>query len=85
MTKLRTPVVRETHATQYERGRQREIVVSIEPPGLLGFRLKGTRRTVRIGVEAAYWFAMRCEAAHAAARQTNEGRGAAVRRPRPRA
>lgn len=47
MTRLSRAVRRETSAAVWDRGRNRQVIVSIEPGSepLLGFRLKGTRRT----------------------------------------
>ncbi|HOF17583.1 MAG TPA: hypothetical protein PK082_01640 [Phycisphaerae bacterium] len=61
MTTLKKPVSRETAARQFERGADRPIIVSIEPPGTLGFRLKGTRRTYRLPVATCFLLAVRSD------------------------
>ena len=62
MTRLQKVVRRVTNVEQYELGKSRPIVVSVEPPGLLGFRLLGTRRTYRLPVGACFMLAVRAEA-----------------------
>jgi phosphate uptake regulator len=58
MAKLTKPVKRETDATVFDRSALRNLIVSIEPAGrdgaLIGLRLKGSRRTYRIGVNSVY-------------------------------
>jgi hypothetical protein len=56
-------VRRETYDTRYERGKDRPIVVSIEAPNLLGFRLKGTRQTFYLTVEGCYMRAVQIKVA----------------------
>lgn len=62
MTIIRKPVKRETRMPVFERG-MRNVIVSIEPPGLVGFRLKGTRTTYTLPADKLWWHAMRCELA----------------------
>lgn len=59
MTKLRKPVRRETGATIYERCKHRPVVVTLEPPSIIAFRLKGTRRTFRLTVDGCYTMAVK--------------------------
>ena len=59
MILVRRPVRRESLGTVFERGKRRPVVVSIEPPNLLGFRLKGTRRTYYLTAEAGYLMAIK--------------------------
>jgi hypothetical protein len=59
MTQLHKTIERETAATVFERSLERLIIVSLEPPGLLGFRLKGTRQTYRLPVQTCFWLAVR--------------------------
>ncbi len=54
MTKLKRTVSRETHGTIYSQGKHRSVVVSIEPPNVLGFRLKGTRTTYYLTSDGCY-------------------------------
>jgi hypothetical protein len=61
MTELTKAIKRETAATQFERG-ERNVIVTIEPApngAMIGFRLKGTRATYRVGVGSAYVIAVR--------------------------
>lgn len=44
------------------RAKGRPIIVSIEPGGMLGFRLKGERTTYRVTIEDVYWYAARIHA-----------------------
>lgn len=59
MTKLKRTVRRETHGTVYSQGKHREVIVSIEPPNVLGFRLKGTRRTYYLTSDGCYLVAVK--------------------------
>lgn len=59
MTVVKKPVKRETHGGIFEKGKRRPVIVSIEPPNLLGLRLKGTQRTYYITAEGAYMAALR--------------------------
>jgi hypothetical protein len=55
---LNKPIRRETSATVFDRSQLRNLIVSIEPAGregaTIGLRLKGGRRTYRIGVNSVY-------------------------------
>ncbi len=61
MTKADKPVKRETYSRVRERGRTREIVVTIHSTWL-ELRLKGTRKSFQLDVEAAYHAAAKIEA-----------------------
>ena len=61
MTSLTTPISRETAATHFERGKRRQVIVSLEPPSLLGFRLKGTKRTYYLDAGSCYDLACKAE------------------------
>lgn len=54
-------VERETVATVFERSLKRPVIVSIEPSGLVGFRLKGTRRTYYLMADACYCAALKAD------------------------
>ncbi len=73
MIVIRRPVRRESFGTVFDRGRNRPVIVSIEPPNLLGFRLKGTRRIYYLTTEACFSMALkaalRLEAAEKKARR----------------
>ncbi|HLM57794.1 MAG TPA: hypothetical protein VK422_16940 [Pyrinomonadaceae bacterium] len=52
-------VERETSATFFERSQYRPVVVTIDPErGLVGFRLKGTRRTYELNAGTLYRLAV---------------------------
>lgn len=59
MTLCKKPVRRESFGTVFERGKHRPVIVSIEPPNVLSFRLKGTRRSYCLTTEVAYVVALR--------------------------
>lgn len=63
MTKLQKPVARETFAFVRELGKFREVIVTLEPPNLIGFRLKGTRRTYYLEAASAYHAAVKAKVA----------------------
>lgn len=71
MTTCTRPVRRETHGTIFECGKHRPVIVSIEPPNVIGLRLKGTRRTYFLTSEVAYMVALR---AHLAALKKEKAR-----------
>lgn len=53
-------VRRETAALQREQGKTRNVIVTVEPPtGLLGFRLKGLRRTEWLSADVVYEMAVK--------------------------
>lgn len=70
MTIIRKTVRRETRMQVCERG-TRNVIVSIEPPGIVGFRLKGTRRTYSLTADALYWLALK---AHLAAERREKAK-----------
>lgn len=61
MTKLTKPVVRECRLTVFDRGHQ-PIIISIEPPGLIGLRLKGRSRKFLLNAEDLFWQCLKQEA-----------------------
>jgi len=73
MTPICRPVRRESYGTVFDRGKRRPVIVSIESPNLLGFRLKGTRRIYHLTTEACFSMALkaalRAEAAEKKARR----------------
>ncbi len=74
MTSVNRRIARETVAAVRERGRQRPVIVTIEPPGLvIGFRLKATRRTYTLPVETCYHLAVQAHV-DAARRAKKAGR-----------
>ena len=73
--KLKQKVERETSATVFERSRRREVIVSIEPPDLVGFRLKGTRRTYYLPADALYCAALKADVNTVPAKKGDGARG----------
>ena len=64
MTPVTRPLARESAAAMHSAGRARAIVIELTPPGeLIGFRLKGTRRTYNLPVAWCYREALRNEVA----------------------
>ncbi len=61
MIKLTKEVARETSATVFERSKHRPVIVSLHPPHILGFRLKGTKHTYFLPVDQCFWIAMQAE------------------------
>ena len=78
MTMLKRKLMRETSATVFELGRHRAVMVSLEPPCLIGLRLKGTRRTFYLPVDKAYLAAVNAHVA-AEAREKSQRRKKAKR------
>jgi hypothetical protein len=67
-TRLVTPVSRETSAKIFERSKNREIIVTLEPPCQIGTRLKGTKRTYWLDADTVYYLAVK-------AAMTEKGKG----------
>lgn len=63
-TTVNRKLQRQSSTAVYSGGRARSVIVELEPPGsLIGFRLKGTRRTYRLPVDWCYREALRAEIA----------------------
>jgi hypothetical protein len=62
--KLKTKVERETEATIFERSKHRPVIISFEPPNLVGVRLKGTQRTYLLPADWLYYQVVRAEVSH---------------------
>jgi len=52
-------VRRETAAREREQGKYRNVIVIVEPSGLLGFKLKGLRRIEYISADVCYEMAVK--------------------------
>lgn len=63
MTKLTKPVHRETASKVFSSGKEREVIVILQPPGTLGFRLKGTKTTYWLPADRLYMMALQAEQA----------------------
>lgn len=77
MTKVRKAVRRETFGCLYESGKSRPVIVSIEPPNLVGLRLKGTRRTYWLTAESIYMQALKADLRY---KQLEKARASKVKR-----
>jgi len=65
MTKVKKPIYRETVGGGiFSLGKNRAVIVSIEPPNVLGFRLKGQRKTVYLTAEGCFMQAMKAQLIH---------------------
>jgi hypothetical protein len=73
MTFKRKPIEIETAATVFERSKTRQVIVRVEPSGVMVFRLKGTTRTFDLMADAGY---------HAAVKQEVRAEQAAKRKGR---
>jgi uncharacterized ParB-like nuclease family protein len=62
-TKCTRPVYRETHGGIYDRGKTRPVIVSVEPPNVIGFRLKGCRKTYYLTAEGCFMKAVQAAVA----------------------
>ncbi len=65
MTKIKTKVERETFGTIFSQGKEREVIVTLQPPNVIGFRLKGSQDTYYLTTEGCYMVAIQAEAASA--------------------
>ena len=59
MTDLKKPISRVQAGKVYEQSKYRPIVITLEPPSLLGFRAKGCRKTYYLDATACYTMAVR--------------------------
>ena len=72
MTPLKKIVKRLSTDVVREAGKVRQIVVSLEPPCLLGFRAKGCRKTYFLTAEACYTMAVKAHVADAKKQKAKE-------------
>lgn len=63
--KLKAPITFETSATIFERSKKREVIITLEPSGFIGLRLKGTARTYDLDLAACYHAAVKREVSRA--------------------
>ena len=59
MTRLTKPVTRRTENTIRDRGKRRELVITLYPGGVIGLRPSKTRHEEILTVEAAYDLAVK--------------------------
>ena len=63
MTNLNRPVKRISQGRVRESGKQREVVVILRPPNVIGFRAKGCRKEYQLTTEACYAMAVKADVA----------------------
>jgi hypothetical protein len=63
MTPLTKPVTRRSEATVRDRGRNRRLVVTLYPSGILGLRQERSRREETLTLEAAWSMAVKMRVA----------------------
>ncbi len=63
MTKLTRVVERETLGTIYSQGKEREVIVSLSPPNVIGFRLKGTHQVYYLTSDGCFMAALKADIA----------------------
>ena len=68
-TRLNKKLTRETSTSVHEAGADRPIIIELEPPNLLGFRLKRTKKTYYLTAEACYSLAVKAES-YSSSKQT---------------
>lgn len=59
MTHLKVPVTRITGGTVFEKGENRPVIVTLSPPNILSFRVKGLRGRYTLTVEGCYMMAVK--------------------------
>ena len=57
--KLNERISFETRATVFERSKNREVIITLEPSGVISLRLKGTTREYELTAEACYCSAVK--------------------------
>lgn len=72
MTIIGRPVRRETFGSVHERGKRRNVIVILEPPNLISFRAKGTRRTYTLTTDACWTHAVKVHVESEKARKRKE-------------
>ena len=63
MTDLRKAVKRVSRGRVHEAGKQREVVVILRPPNVIGFRAKGCRKEYQLTTDACYSLAVKAHVA----------------------
>jgi len=62
-TKVNKPLYRETCGGIFSRGKTRPVIVSLEPPNVVGFRLKGMHTTYHLTAEGCFMQALKAHLA----------------------
>jgi len=63
MTTAKSKVTRQVRGTVKEAGKDREVIVTVYPSGVLGFRAKGCRREYQLTAECCYVMAVKAHVA----------------------
>jgi len=63
MTDLTKPVSRVSSGTVFESGKVREVVVTLRPHNVIGFRAKGCKREYQLTISNLYTLAVRAHVA----------------------
>lgn len=58
---LKKPVHRESRGLIREAGKVRQIIITLQPPNLIGFRAKGCRKMYYLTADACYMLAVKAE------------------------
>lgn len=61
MIHLKRTIKRVSAGMVREAGKVRPVVISLEPPCVLGFRAKGCRKTYKLTADACYWLAVKAD------------------------
>ena len=59
MTRVKKKWSRETDSAVFEKGKNRQVIVTLEPGGVIGFRLKGTRKTYSLTTGRCHMMALK--------------------------
>ena len=59
MTRVKKKWSRETDSSVFEKGKNRRVIVILEPGGVIGFRLKGTRKTYNLTAAKCHMMALK--------------------------
>lgn len=64
MTKLNKAIKRESSDSIFEQRKARPVIITLNPPNLVGLRLKGTLRTYYLPAEKLYRLAVQASIEH---------------------
>lgn len=86
-TDLNKKVTRKTAARLYEKGENRNVLITLIPPAKIGVRLAGTRQTYQLDAEALYSIAVKYHLAEVdkLAKRINKNEGLPMRSARAKA
>jgi len=75
MTDLERTIKRVSAGMVREAGKMRPVVISLEPPCVLGFRAKGCQKTYKLTADACYWLAVKADQQDKARQKRKQRRG----------